>query len=189
MEGYPEPTPAEMHDLDEANQKMSHDEFVAGLESGTVGFRCMIGEPYRLISGARKAVFNILVMSYTLVPPILIPIWAYHEHDGWLLFGIAVSYIASFSATGRSKLIFLFTMVSLGVWLAGGFSIHQYMTFYYFCALWGYLFFQIAEEFQNTYARQSLKGSPELYEQALSQNWIRITSKEYEDKLSRIVGD
>jgi hypothetical protein len=52
--------------------------------------------------GARKAIFNIFVLLYMLAPLILIPIWAYRERNAWLLVGIAVSYIASFSAARHS---------------------------------------------------------------------------------------
>src|SRR5438132_32936 len=82
-------------------------------------------------------------------PLILIPLWAYHERNAWLLIGISISYLGSFSAAFNSKLIFLFLMLCIGVWLKAGFSFHQYITFFFFCAAFGYLFFELAESTQN----------------------------------------
>src|SRR5438552_2814529 len=92
----------------EANEGITHAEFAAGARNGQIGFKCMVGEPQQFITGARKAIFNIFVLLYMLAPLILVPIWAYHERNAWLLIGIPVSYLASYSAAAHSKLIFLF---------------------------------------------------------------------------------
>ena len=65
----------------EANEGITHAEFVAGAQSGTIGFKCMVGEPHQFIAGARKAIFSFFVLLYTVAPLILIPIWAYHERN------------------------------------------------------------------------------------------------------------
>ena len=88
----------------------------------------------------------LLTVLYTVGPPVLISIWAFHEHDAWLLAGIAVSYVASLLAAWNSKLFFIFLCFCIGAWFRFGFSIHQYVTFFFFCALWGTLIFGMADE-------------------------------------------
>jgi hypothetical protein len=162
----------------ETNEGITHAEFAAGAQSGKIGFKCMVGEPQQFIAGARKAIFNIFVLLYTVAPLILIPIWAYHERNAWLLLGIPVSYIATFSATAHSKLIFLFLLLCIGVWLKLGFSFHQYITFFFFCSVWGYLFFELAESTQNEYALQSLIERPDIFNRAIAEHRIMIVRKE-----------
>jgi hypothetical protein len=162
----------------EANEGITHAEFVAGAQSGTVGFKCMVGEPQQFISGARKAIFSIFVVLYTIVPLIAASIWAYHERNAWLLLGAPVSYIASYSAAAHSKLIFLFQMLCIGVWLKAGFSFHHYITFFFFSSLWGYLFFQLAESTQTAYALQSLIERSDIFDRAISEHRIMIVRKE-----------
>lgn len=53
----------------EANESITHAEFASGVQSGTIGFRCMVGEPQQFITGVRKAIFSIFVLLYTLAPP------------------------------------------------------------------------------------------------------------------------
>jgi len=40
----------------------------AGAQSGTIGLKCMIGEPQQFLRGARKAISNIFVILYTIAP-------------------------------------------------------------------------------------------------------------------------
>ena len=162
----------------DANKNITHADFVVGVEKGTIGFRCMFGEPNQLFRGARKIVFNVLVLLYLVAPLILVPFWAYHEGDWWLLFAIVISYVASFSAACKSNIIFLFACLSAGVWIYAGFSIHQYVTSFFFCALWGYALFRMADEAQMTYALQSLVENRALFEVAISQNRIMIVRKD-----------
>jgi hypothetical protein len=162
----------------EANAGITHAEFAAGAQNRTIGFKCMVGEPQQFIRGARKAIFNIFVLLYMLAPLILVSIWAYHERNAWLLIGIPVSYIASYSAAAHSKLIFLFLLLCIGVWLKAGFSFHQYITFFFFCSVWGYLFFELAESTQNEYALQSLIERPDVFDRAIADNRIMIVRKE-----------
>ena len=164
--------------ISEANKGITHAEFATGVRSGTIGFTCPVGEPNQFITGARKAIFNTFVLLYMFAPLILVPIWAYHERNAWLLIGIPVSYIASYSAAAHSKLIFLFFMLCIGVWLKTGFSLHQYITFFFFCSLWGYLFFQLAESTQNEYALQSLIERPDIFNRAIAEHRIMIVRKE-----------
>src|SRR5436305_11809385 len=95
-----------------------------------------------------------------------------------------MSYIATSSATRGSKIIFLFMLVCIGVWIRSGFSIHQYVTFFFFCALWGYILFQMAESAQNEYALQSLVENPDLFTRALSERKIMIVRRQGEATFS-----
>jgi hypothetical protein len=161
----------------DANEGITHGEFAAGAQNGTIGFKCMIGKPQQFLRGARKTIFNIFVILYTIAPVILISFWAYREQNGWLLLGIPISYIASYSAAADSKLVFLFLALCIGVWLKLGFSFHQYITFFFFCALWGYLFFELAESTQNEYALQSLIARADIFDQAVAEHRIMIIRK------------
>jgi hypothetical protein len=164
-------------EVDKANAGVTHADFVAGVRAGELGFKCVFGEPIRLVSGVLKVVFSCFVLAYVLGPLILVPLWSYSEGNPWLLVGILVSYFGSYSGAWKSKLFFLLLMLAIGNWIATGFSIHQYITFIFFCFGWGYVFFQIAEESQRTYALQKLMEDPELFERAVASRYIMVVRK------------
>ena len=107
----------------------------------------------------------------------LVSAWALYEHNWWLLLGIPFSYAGTYLATRRSKIIFLFLCLCIGVWIKDGFSIHQYVTFFFFCALWGSMLFHMAESAQNEYAIQTLVERPDLFDQAVAGSLIMIVRK------------
>jgi hypothetical protein len=162
----------------EANAGVTHAEFAAGAKSGTIGFECMVGEPEQLIRGVRKAIFSLFVLLYMIGPLILIPLWAYHERNAWLLIGIPVSYLGTFSATSDSKLIYFFLFLCIIVWLTVGFSFHQYITYFFFSSLLGYFFFWVAEAAQHDYALQTLIERPDIFDRAIAEHRIMIVRKE-----------
>jgi hypothetical protein len=97
-------------------------------------------------------------------PLLFVPYWAYSNDNWYLLFGILFSWFASyttFSPRLRS-FIFLFTMLCVGVWFKTGFSIHQYITFFFFCSLGGYLLAQIAEQYDQEGKRGTLENDEEM---------------------------
>jgi uncharacterized Zn finger protein (UPF0148 family) len=49
-------------DVAKANQGITHDEFVTGMQNKTMGFKVMQGEPHLLIKGFGKLFFNVLVI-------------------------------------------------------------------------------------------------------------------------------
>lgn len=100
--------------ISEANENITHAEFVTGMQNKTIGFKVMYGEPYQFVIGVRKTIFSIIVAFYTVAPLIIIPLWAYYESNWWLLIGIIISYTASFSAAKQSKIIFLFILFCVG---------------------------------------------------------------------------
>jgi hypothetical protein len=173
----------ELHNIPtDVTGTITHDEFVRGIRGGEVGFQVVQGEPIALVKGARKTIFNVLAMLYLLGPAVLVPLWPYHEGNWWLLIGIIVSWVAtaatanSASAVLRGKTVgSALLLVCLGLWLLKG--IHNYFTFFSLCAVWGCVLFQMAEESQQEYARQSLLESPELFRKAVAQGTIRIVRR------------
>ena len=173
-----------------ANKGITHRQFAEGAKNGTMGFKVMIGEPADLIKGAKKTAFNLHVLLYMYAPLIIVPLLAYHADNWWLLFGIALSPLfAHFAAWKDAKapgkwkanIIFYFGLVCIGYWFINGFHFYDYITFYFFCSLWGYFFFRTAESSQTTNAMQMLVDNPELFEQAIADNKIMIIHKDIED--------
>src|SRR4029453_17390701 len=81
--------------ITQANQNVIHADFVVGVHNRTMGFKCMMGEPHQLLRGARRTVFTIFVLLYLAAQFVLVPLWAWHEHNWWLLLGILVSAIGT----------------------------------------------------------------------------------------------
>jgi hypothetical protein len=118
--------------------------------------------------------FALLFLLYSAGPLILVPLWAYHEGDWWLLVGIAISFLATKLAAQYSRSVFYFLCYCIGFWLRNGFSLHQRTTFYFFCALSGYILWQLADSLRLSSARSALVHSPGVYNEALAQNRLRI---------------
>ncbi len=164
-----------------ANNNVTHADFVAGVKSGTMGFRCMGCEPHRLIQGGSQIVFGVMVLLYMVAPVVFVPLWAWHEHSWWLLAGIPASVIGTQIASyachrGKEYSIAAFFLIATIItWLRGG--IHSYYTFFTLCALWGMVLFIIAENAEREYAMQSLIDHPEVFEDAITKNAIMITRR------------
>jgi hypothetical protein len=164
------------HVPQDITDSITHQEFVAGVRDKTVGFAMNGGEPSTLVRGGRKVAFNVLVMLYFLAPVLMIPVWAYHESKWWLLIGIPVSSIIAPQLQAFKKSIGGLLLFATAVfWFFGG--IHNYLTFFSLCGLWGAMFFQMAEEAQIEYAMQSLIESPELFKDAVIKQRIRVLRK------------
>jgi hypothetical protein len=166
----------------ETNKGITHAEFVAGAQSRTIGFQCMVGEPYQLIRGGRRTFFMIFVLLYMAAPVVLIPLWAWHKHDWWLLLGIVASALGTGVATRfihkQDKQYFIgafLVMASIVFWLT--FGILSRYTFFALSALWGLMLFMIADEAEREYAMQSLVEDSSLFERAIAQGKILIVRK------------
>jgi len=111
-------------------------------------------------------------------PLIAVPYWAYSNDNWYLLFGIPFSCFGSYTSfSPRLKsFIFLFTILCIGVWIATGFSIHQYITFFFFCSLWGYLIAKIAEEYDQQSKKGTLNNDQEMLKH-FSENKEEIETK------------
>ena len=158
----------------DVTDSITHAEFVTGVQNQTVGFIVMCGQPITLVKGGRKVIFNTLVMLYLIAPLILIPLWAYHERNWWLLLGIIVACLIAPQLAQRKGYFIggVFLAASFVFWISKG--VHNYYTFFSLCALWSYMFFQMAESVQMDYAMQSLVESPELFTKAIAEKRIRV---------------
>src|SRR3989442_15856505 len=107
-------------------------------------------------------------------PVIFVPLWAYHVRNWWVLIGIAVSYLATASAGRYSRLIFYFGCYWTGFVIHNGFSVFHYTTFYFFCAAYGYMLWQLADTMRMSCARRSLIDSDDIYDDAVAENRLRI---------------
>jgi len=172
--------------VNEANKGISHDDFVAGVNEGSIGFKMIDGEPSKFLFGPRKTLFNIFVFLYLVAPFIVVPIFAYSSKNWWLLLGILVSEIfthfttwrrAEFGGKWKSKLINLFLVAFVINWFINGFHFYNYITFFFICALWGTITFLIADESQYDYALQILKENKKLFDLAIDQQQIMIIKK------------
>jgi hypothetical protein len=152
----------------------THEEFVIGVQNKTIGFRVLRGEPITLVRGPRKIIFNCLVLLYVVAPSIIIPLWAYHEKNWWLLAGVVIASLISPQLAQRKghSIGGLFLLVCLTFWFSKG--IHNYYTFFSLCALWGYMFFQMTESAQTDYAMQSLIEDPNLFNKAIAEKRIMV---------------
>lgn len=153
---------------------MTHAEFAIGMKDGTL--ECWLVEPYTLHRGLRKTIFNLLSLLYMAGPLILIPLWAYYVGNWWLLIGMPVSYLATASAGRYSPMIFYFGCYWVGFVIHNGLSVFHFhfTTFYFLCAVYGYMLWQLADTTRMACARQSLIDSDELYDAALAEGRLRI---------------
>jgi hypothetical protein len=112
------------------------------------------------------------------IPLFAVPYWAYSNDNWYLLFGIPFSYFGSYTSfSPRLKsFIFLFTILCIGVWIKTGFNIHQYITFFFFCSLWGYLIAKIAEAYDQQNKEGTLYNDQEMLKH-LSNNEDEIKTK------------
>lgn len=158
----------------DATDNITHEEFVAGVRNKTVGFQLLRGEPITLVRGARKTMFNCLVILYLVAPLIIVPLWAYHERNWWLLAGVGIASLISPQLAQRKghSIGALFLLACLIFWLSKG--IHNYYTFFSLCALWGYMFFQMADSAQAEYAMQSLIEDSDLFGRAIAEKRISV---------------
>lgn len=165
------------------SDSITHEDFVIGVRTTKIGFKVLKGEPIGLVKGTRKIILNILVLLYMWIPFIIIPLLAYFAANWWLLFAVVLSPLfAHFAAWKNAKapekwkanIIIYFTLFCIGYWIKNGFHFFDYITFFFFCSLWGHLLFLMAESVQNFYAMQELIENAELFYSAIKQEKIMI---------------
>lgn len=98
---------------------------------------------------------NAFVLLYSIGPLLLVPYFAFRFGNWWLLFGIPISYLATLGAQTKAPPFYLALLVCIGFWIKSGFSIHQYITFFFLCAAWGHLMWMFAE----AYDQESKRGT------------------------------
>ena len=116
----------------------------------------------RTINRVLRFIFFLFFLLYAVVPIIAIPIFAYRVGNWWLLFGVLFSYYGTVSAPTKSSLVIPATLGMIVFWIFQGFSIYQYVTFFYFCALWGFLMYRFAEAYDQERKRGTLDNDEDF---------------------------
>jgi hypothetical protein len=180
--------------IDEANRGISHEDFVSGVNAGTMGFKCMYGEPRQFIRGAQLVLFNVYVVLYMVAPLVVTPLWAWHENNWWLLGGIIASGIGTVMAGAlhrqkarQTSIAALLIFAFIGGWIFSG--LHNYWTFYFGAVSWGMVLFMIAEEAQWDYALQSLLQNQGIFDAAVATKRIMIVRAGDQDESTPVNGD
>jgi len=153
-------------------QNMTHADFADGMRHGAL--TCWVAEPYQLQGGLRKLLFNLFTLLYIAGPLIVIPIWSYHAGNWFFLIGIVFSYVASQSAAQADLIVSIFACYWIGFLVHSGFNFYHYTTFYFFCASYGYLTWQLADTVRMSCARRSLVDNEAIYDNALIDDRLRI---------------
>jgi hypothetical protein len=78
-----------------------------------------------------------------------------------LLLGIVVSYLASLCAQTKVFPFYLALLFCIGFWIRSGFSIHQYLTFFFLCAAWGHVMWMLAEAYDQESKRGTIDNDME----------------------------
>jgi hypothetical protein len=149
----------------EDNNALSHDEFVRGLAEGMHDVKFVLSS-HNLLEGARKRVF----VLYIVAPLVVIPVYAYTCGNWWLLFGIVAAGIGAMSPS----FVGMFLCICIGVWLRAGAHIHQYVTFFFLCALCECLLFRFCDARADADARKTLIENAPLYEAAIKAGAIAL---------------
>ena len=113
------------------------------------------GKAQRRILTSLHLLFTFL---YGWAPLVIVPLLAYHYDSWWLLFGILFSY-----AGAAGQLSVLFAVVAIGFWIGNGFDIRQYLTFFFFCNLWGCLTYHCAEAYDSERRRGTSDSDEERF--------------------------
>lgn len=153
---------------------ITHTAFVEGLNDRTIEFTFRNGEPIGVVQGARKRAF-VAGMGAALVIPILAAsLLVYHEKYLNLLLGFFIAgMIASSFARGHGFSIGGACVLALVIaWVARGAG--KDYVFFALCAVWGYLFFRLADRGQHAYATQNLISDPKLFAAAVDKKKILI---------------
>jgi FtsH-binding integral membrane protein len=147
-----------------------------------MGFKCFFGEPFQLLTIPQKKIFALFVIFYKFAPFVLVPIWAYHERNWWILFGIAASQFGIFLAAraavrgAKSASGGFLPFVFIGLWIATG--IRSIETFYSLWALWSWALFLIAEDYQRHCATQNLVASSAVFDDAVTNQKVMIVRRD-----------
>ncbi len=115
-------------------------------------------------------------MTQFILQTLVVSYLAYNNQNWFLLFGILFSYLGSVVAAYKSKIIYLAILFCVGFLIISGFDFYQYVTFFFFCLLSGYIIFLIAEEFDQQSKRGTLDNDKELLDH-VSSNGVEIGNK------------
>ena len=93
---------------------ITHPEFVDGMKMKRLGYTS-VGEPNQFIAFPEKLLFEVLCLSYTILPIILISIWSYLNRSWWTLIGIPIAYLGAFSGPLNLNLFICFYVFAYGI--------------------------------------------------------------------------
>lgn len=164
------------HAADE-NAGVEWEYFVQEVNAKRMGIKLNCN-PAKLLRGAAGHIFGVMVITYSVVPFVVIPLWAWHEHKWILLIGVAVSKYASTLEAARSgpPIIIsggtLFGIVAFILWYFRG--IESYWTFFTLCGAWGMWWYRRADLFQNQHALRTLVTSKREFESLKSANQFYV---------------
>jgi len=173
---------AEVQDL-QIISDITHADFLAGVRDGTISFDFVPGQPLNLlIRGARRMVLVSLNLLHMVSLILLIPLWAWHEQNWWLLLGMVAWIIGTQTAAlltsikkSATSLGGFLAFVCLMCWIFLGF--HNYYTFFILSTLCGLIFFATAEHVEIEYALQSVVENPHVFREAILRNLIVIARR------------
>lgn len=143
-------------DIIAANAGVTYEEFAEKARAKKMGVKFM-GGPTGIMRSPRVYGFYALVACYAILPFVLCPLWAWHEHDWVLLLGIVVNFVVLTTDVGSGKKSkipsgIIYLLIAAIFWHFKG--IHSYWTYFFFCAAWGMVWYRLADEYE---ASQSLK--------------------------------
>jgi hypothetical protein len=108
-----------------------------------------------------KVMFRFFFFLYAIGPLIVLPYIAYKQDNWYILFGIAFCYLGVLLAAWKPKWFYPLPLFCIGFWVANGFSIHQYVTLFFFCMLGCFMFYQMAEQYDQLSKRGTLENDLE----------------------------
>ncbi len=106
--------------------------------------------------------FPLFFLIYAIGPLIFVPYIAFRNNNWYILIGVAFCYFGVLLAAWRPKWFYPFPIFCIGFWIANGFSIHQYVTLFFFCMLGCFMFYQMAEQYDQLNKRGTLENDSEL---------------------------
>ena len=120
---------------------------------------------------------SVFVFLYSFFPILFISAYSAIMHEWKLLFGIIFTYIGVNLAIRSRSFFYLFTLFLLGFWTKEGFHIHQYLTFFYLCTLWGFFCCLMVHE------DSVINMTKEDYDKKMSEKTLRYLSENPTQKL------
>jgi hypothetical protein len=96
-----------------------------------------------------KSMYYLFLIIWIVAPLILIPFWSNIHDDWYFLIGIAFWFLGVFLAKNENKLILVITPALIIYWFIKGFHFSDYITFFYFSLMAGYVMFSIARGYNS----------------------------------------
>lgn len=145
------------------------------MEAGAARIGFDEARKHRLLSGAGKWVFYSLTLAYVVGPPLVVPLLAYRPGNWWFLFGVFAAYAGAVSASRSSALMAMATLFAAVVWFRAGFSVHQYLKFFYLCGLAGFLLYWLADAVETIVAIATVRRDEAMYAAAIEAGVLFVT--------------